>query len=73
MDEDRIPSEYDADDVEGHRLMALPTDDATDDDVAGHRLMALPQEDSDDVEGHRMQTASPAVHDDGTGEGFSTL
>ena len=72
MDEDRIPSEYDADDVEGHRKQAgLPQDDA--DDLEGRRRMALPQEDDQDVEGHRMQAASPAVHDDGTGEGVSSL
>ena len=30
-------------------------------------------QDDEDVEGHRIQAASPAVHDDGTGEGFSSL
>ena len=72
MDEDHIPSEYDRDDVEGHRIQALPADDATE-EVEGHRVIALPQEDTDDVEGHRIQAASPAVHDDGTGEGFASL
>ena len=73
MDEDRIPSEYDADDVEGHRVRPGLPQDATD-DVEGHRVRpGLPQEDTDDVEGHRIRPASPAVHDDGTGEGFASL
>ena len=72
MDEDHIPSEYDADDVEGHRVIALPTDDAAD-EVQGHRVQPRLPQDDEDVEGHRVQAASPAVHDDGTGEGFSTL
>ncbi len=72
MDEDRIPSEYDGDDVEGHRVQAaLPQDDA--DEVEGHRMRPATAEDEDDVEGHRIQAASPAVHDDGTGEGISSL
>ncbi len=70
MDEDRIPSEYDADDVEGHRIHQATTDD---DSVEGHRMRPATAEDEDDVEGHRIHQASPAVHDDGTGEGISSL